>query len=200
MIIRINYSLRVIEEYYKNIDFIDTKEYEKEKVLQCCRGEIESYGGLYSENALWRFVADIPFLKSNFDFCGVDKNMFKIAIPGNIDYYINNQIGNFNDDRYTHQFLSRFTPNTFTKFGFDDSKKSAIAQIKNNKVILVYPSINLIPSNIYDIDTINLLLMKRGRMCVVECNGYRWIKYSNLIKLVDNSFLHQNILIGNLFS
>lgn len=200
IILQINYYLRIIEKVYRDVSFIDQNEYEIEKVIQCCKGEIYSYGGRFSENGIWRFVKDLPYLKGNFDFNDSNIFGFKLAIPCNDNYDINNMIqytylnnsikneeieidlNNNIEKQKSKNLMNKVKKNSL----FHDNEnyfKNAIAQIKNDKIIMIYPDINFIPDWIYDRSYIKYILYKN-----IEYKGYNWVKYSLI-----HEFLNRNI-------
>jgi len=198
MIVRINFSSRMIEKVYNSIKEIDKNEYDIKKIILCCEGRLVSYGGLYTDNIIWRYVSDIPFLKSNFDFLDKDVNLFKIANPSNTDYNIDCASFHFkikeNNESYEYNCKNqyKYIPNMINNYGFIDYNEKAIAQIKNNKVILIYPHIRLIPSYIFNIKKIYPVYKDN----VVEYSGFTWVKYSELIKLINTDYLYQNNIMG----
>lgn len=204
-ILQINYCMRVIERVYKNISEIDTEEYEIEKILQCCRGELASYGGLYSENGIWRFLKDMPFLKSNFDFYDTNIYGINISIPGNVDFELNNmllfseqntslkneEIIIENDIKRNKKILNNVRNNS--TFSNNNYFKNGIAQIKNNKIITIYPDSSFIPSWIYNINHIKHILNKN-----IEYMGYKWMKYDLIHNYLNRNIQIKTTITGNI--
>ena len=183
MILQINYNTRCIEKIYNSITDIDKNNYDINKILQCCRGEISSYGGFYSDGCIWRFLSDLPYLKANFDFNDKDLLMLKMAIPGNVDYHVDNMIdyGNLISESIEFDKICGYKINSII-INKNNLLKHGIVQFINNRIFKVFPHISYIPSYIFDIDKIKPVL----KGTTVFYAGFSWIKYDKVYNFLKD--------------
>jgi len=193
MIIQINFLTRNVENVYKSISHIDSKEYDRDKVLQCCRGEIDSYGGIYSDMGIWRFMSDVPLLDGYFNFTDREQYFLKVAVPGNTDYDIDNAIYSNNttsNESYNRDNIPYIKKKRLDTRGFIKIKTNAIVQIQGSSVIRIFPSIDFI-SNLY-FDKSKLLPVLCNN--IVEHNGFIWMKYSRFVKNMKSYYGCRNFV------
>ena len=203
IILQINFCTRTIEKVYKSLNEIDLNEYDINKVIKCCKGEIASYGGKYSENGIWRFANDIPYLKPNYDFNDKDCILSKISNPGNIDtflennflyaYFDNSLVYNVINYQIQYKNINKIK-NKFKKASIirknnnnNNVFKNGIVQIKDN-YYQIYPDFSCIPETLYDKTVIYPVLKNK----IIEYNGFFWMKYTFLYNFYNKIFNFYN--------